>query len=56
MKLTEIIKCNRELGSSLSGNKYKIIVLSDEIYSELTFDESYESISNGINLVNNIIV
>jgi len=26
--------------------KYKIIVLSDEIYSELTFDESYESISN----------
>ena len=26
--------------------KYKIIVLSDEIYSELTFDENYESISN----------
>ena len=26
--------------------KYKIIVLSDEIYSELTFNESYESISN----------
>ena len=26
--------------------KYKIIVLSDEIYSELTFDESYESIAN----------
>jgi len=26
--------------------KYKIIVLSDEIYSELTFDKSYESISN----------
>ena len=26
--------------------KYKIIVLSDEIYSELTFDEKYESISN----------
>ena len=26
--------------------KYKIIVLSDEIYSELTFDESYESISS----------
>ncbi len=26
--------------------KYKIIVLSDEIYSELTFDKSYLSISN----------
>ena len=26
--------------------KYKIIVLSDEIYSELTFDENYESISD----------
>ena len=26
--------------------KYNIIVLSDEIYSELTFDESYESISS----------
>ena len=26
--------------------KYKIIVLSDEIYSELTFDENYDSISN----------
>jgi len=26
--------------------KYKIIVLSDEIYSELNFDESYESIAN----------
>ena len=26
--------------------KYKIIVLSDEIYSELTFNENYESISN----------
>jgi len=26
--------------------KYKITVLSDEIYSELTFDKSYESISN----------
>ena len=26
--------------------KYEIIVLSDEIYSELTFDENYESISN----------
>ena len=26
--------------------KYKIIVLSDEIYSELTFDKNYESISN----------
>ena len=26
--------------------KYKIIVLSDEIYSELTFDENYESMSN----------
>ena len=26
--------------------KYKIIVLSDEIYSELTFDENYKSISN----------
>ena len=26
--------------------KYKIIVLSDEIYSELTFDEKYESISS----------
>ncbi len=26
--------------------KYKIMVLSDEIYSELTFDENYESISN----------
>ena len=26
--------------------KYNVIVLSDEIYSELTFDESYESISN----------
>jgi len=26
--------------------KYKIIVLSDEIYSEIIFDESYESISN----------
>jgi len=26
--------------------KYKIIVLSDEIYSELTFDHNYESISN----------
>ena len=26
--------------------KYKITVLSDEIYSELTFDENYESISN----------
>ena len=26
--------------------KYNIIVLSDEIYSELTFNESYESISN----------
>tara|TARA_B100000427_G_scaffold179339_1_gene149200 strand:+ start:1034 stop:2260 length:1227 start_codon:yes stop_codon:yes gene_type:complete len=26
--------------------KYKIIVLSDEIYSELTFDENYESILN----------
>ena len=26
--------------------KYKIIVLSDEIYSELTFEKSYESISN----------
>jgi len=26
--------------------KYKIIVLSDEIYSELAFDENYESISN----------
>ncbi len=27
-------------------NKYKIILLSDEIYSELTFDKSYHSISN----------
>ena len=26
--------------------KYKIIVLSDEIYSELTFDENYDSMSN----------
>ena len=26
--------------------KYNVIVLSDEIYSELTFDESYESIAN----------
>ena len=26
--------------------KYNIIVLSDEIYSELTFDENYDSISN----------
>ena len=26
--------------------KYKIIVLSDEIYSELTFEKSYESIAN----------
>ena len=26
--------------------KYKIIVLSDEIYSELSFEENYESISN----------
>ena len=26
--------------------KYKIIVLSDEIYSELNFEESYESIAN----------
>ncbi len=26
--------------------KYNIIVLSDEIYSELTFDENYESLSN----------
>ncbi len=26
--------------------KYEIIVLSDEIYSELTFDNNYESISN----------
>ena len=25
--------------------KYQIIVLSDEIYSELTFNENYESIS-----------
>ena len=27
-------------------NKYNIIVLSDEIYSELTFDKNYESILN----------
>ena len=28
------------------ARKYKIIILSDEIYSELTFDKKYQSISN----------
>jgi len=34
--------------------KYKIIVLSDEIYSELTFEENYESISKYC--LNNVII
>ena len=28
------------------ANKYKLIILSDEIYSELSFNDKYESISN----------
>ena len=28
------------------AKKYKLIILSDEIYSELTFDNNYSSISN----------
>jgi aspartate aminotransferase len=28
------------------ANKYNLIILSDEIYSELTFEDSYKSISN----------
>ena len=39
----QICKNLREIGEVIK--KYQIIVLSDEIYSELTFDENYESIS-----------
>jgi len=42
MEISEVVK------------KYQIIVLSDEIYSELTFDENYESISKYCS--NNVIV
>ena len=37
--------CKNLLEISEIVKKYEIIVLSDEIYSELTFDENYESIS-----------
>ena len=37
--------CKNLLEISEVVKKYQIIVLSDEIYSELTFDENYESIS-----------
>ena len=37
--------CNNLLEISEIVKKYEITVLSDEIYSELSFDESYESIS-----------
>ena len=39
----QICKNLKEIGEVIK--KYQIIVLSDEIYSELTFDENYESIS-----------
>jgi len=38
--------CNNLKEISEIVKKYKVIVLSDEIYSELTFNKNYESISN----------
>ena len=46
--------CKNLLEISEVVKKYQIIVLSDEIYSELTFDENYESISKYC--LNNVIV
>ncbi len=46
--------CNNLLEISEIVKKYEITVLSDEIYSELTFDESYESISKYC--FNNVII
>ena len=40
----QVCKNLREISEIVK--KYNIIVLSDEIYSELTFDENYDSISN----------
>jgi len=40
----QVCKNIKEISEIVKKNK--IIVLSDEIYSELTFDENYESISN----------
>ena len=38
--------CNNLKELSLVAKKYKIIVLSDEIYTDLKFDKKYESISS----------
>ncbi|MFL2891218.1 MAG: pyridoxal phosphate-dependent aminotransferase [Candidatus Pelagibacter sp.] len=38
--------CNNLQGISEITKKYNLIVLSDEIYSELNFDKTYQSISN----------
>jgi len=38
--------CNNLQGISEIIEKYNLIVLSDEIYSELNFDKTYQSISN----------
>ena len=40
----QVCKNLREISEIVK--KYNIIILSDEIYSELTFDEDYDSISN----------
>ncbi len=48
----QVCKNLKELGRVIK--KYQIIVLSDEIYSELTFDENYDSISN--HCVDNTII
>ena len=46
--------CKNLLEISEVVKKYEIIVLSDEIYSELTFDENFESISKYC--FNNVII
>ena len=38
--------CNNLEEISAVANKYNILILSDEIYSELTFENNYKSISN----------
>ena len=38
--------CNNLIELSKVAKKYKIIILSDEIYTDLKFDKKYESISN----------
>ena len=39
-------KCENLEDICAIAQKYKLIILSDEIYSELSFDENYKSISN----------